>query len=490
MASKRKYGYLEPLLTIGSAAGAEPLAGLYGLLGGGADGVHKVRNALTYMPRTEEGSKSLQYLGDTIDRVASQPTIRGLLDGYNGAVDAAGDYSPVIGAALRTLPTALTTMISPGARGAFRSAGMAAERGLDAPVTSALNRGGLLGEMTQAMGTGGQSNMARMSAAEAVAKGYWHPIGDGKKLQVPVGDMTASTSQIPGVTPRKIISPESLLGSRLVPATGDRTAAGRMLNEVNGVKFQNPLELEGGPDFMRTHDPFGASWASGKGVITSLSNKVRAAADGGKDVYMPYVAMGHGATDFNTMMSDALLEQVRSGKITKKLKREFDQEVRALRPEFLGVDHPDVKKQLDSSGALRHAFNNRMELEKFASKGFPDITSTRFAITEPSLLDAPLHSTGFTIAKMDPTGRIIRDPVKPHSTYDTQLAGSYAGGFEVPIPRSIMFSDHYKARRAAGAPVASDPRAFALSNPVQDATQEWLDGVMKHIEEQKKLLGR
>lgn len=323
----------------------------------------------------------------------------------------------------------------------------------------------------------------RASKAENIERGLYHPIGEGKKLEKPVSEMQFTQEVIKDLPERQIISPESLRGATIIPATGDRTAAGKLLTSIEGVQLPNPVKLEGGPDFMRTHLPHGAAWASDKGVISGLSKKVQEAAKSGSgDVYMIYTPMSHVGGDFSTMMSDALLEQIKGGKITKKAKKNFDQEVRRFRPEWKGVDDPEARAQLNENGALRHAFIDRMTLDQFKTAGFPDLPTTRAAITEQSLMDAPIHAGGFSIAKMDPSGRIIANPVAPHTTYNTQLAGQYVGGFEKPIPRELLYSDFTSVRRAAGTDPAGDMRSFQLSNPVQQATQQWVDNLMRFIE--------
>lgn len=326
------------------------------------------------------------------------------------------------------------------------------------------------------------ANGARMSKADAVAQGYYHPIGEGKKLRTLIPEMSATRIPIKDLPEHNIITPEKLVGSKLVPALGDRTAAGSLLTEINGSKLRNPVMLEGGPDFMRTHLNDNVAWASNKGAITKIANQIRRAGESGQDVYMPYVAMGHTSGDFSTMMSDALLEQALNGGITLKALKMFDKNVKALRPEFVGITHPGVREQLNRNGALRHAFVDTMKLDPYVDAGFPDLPSTRYAITEPKLLDAPYHSSGFSIAKMDPTGKVISNPANPHTSYDTQLVGQFVGGLDRNVPRDIMFPDFYRARRMMGADPAGDRRAFDLSTPIQNANQEWLDGVMKYME--------
>jgi len=336
------------------------------------------------------------------------------------------------------------------------------------------------------MALAGMAAVPRASKAENIARGLYHPIGEGKKLEKPVSEMQFTQEIVKDLPQRQIISPERLQGATIVPATGDRTAAGRMLTEIEGVRLPTPVALEGGPDFMRTHLPYGTAWASDKGPITALSRRVQeAAGKGSGDVYMVYTPMSHVGGDFSTMMSDALLEQIKGGKITKKAKKEFDQEVRRFRPEWKGVDNPEARDQLNANGALRHAFIDRMTLDQFKVAGFPDLPTTRAAITEQSLMDVPIHAGGFSVAKMDPTGRIITESPVPHTTYNTQLAGQYVGGFEQPIPRELLFSDFTSARRAAGTDPAGDMRSFQLSNPVQQASQQWVDNLMRFMEATK-----
>jgi len=340
------------------------------------------------------------------------------------------------------------------------------------------------------MALAGMAAVPRASKAENIARGLYHPIGEGKKLEKPVSEMQFTQEIVKDLPQRQIISPERLQGATIVPATGDRTAAGRMLTEIEGVRLPTPVALEGGPDFMRTHLPYGTAWASDLSAITGKENALseriqQAATKGSGDVFMVYTPMSHVGGDFSTMMSDALLEQIKGGKITKKAKKEFDQEVRRFRPEWKGVDNPEARDQLNANGALRHAFIDRMTLDQFKVAGFPDLPTTRAAITEQSLMDVPIHAGGFSVAKMDPTGRIITESPVPHTTYNTQLAGQYVGGFEQPIPRELLFSDFTSARRAAGTDPAGDMRSFQLSNPVQQASQQWVDNLMRFMEATK-----
>jgi len=358
----------------------------------------------------------------------------------------------------------------------------------------ALNMGSMaaLGMAAKGMARGSAPDVSlsqlaskRMSAAEAEAAGYWHPIGNDKKLNMPPSQMRYERWADPDIASRmpdqKVMRLADLEGSALVPAIGDRSMAGYTLTSVGGTELPTPVKLEGGPGFMRTQDAFGAAWASEKGKITGIGNKVRTAskasldAGGTGEVYLVYFPGTHGTTDYSTMMSDALLEQIKGGTFTKKAVQEFDAYVRNLRPEWLGLMHPKARTQLNTTtGELRHAFADAVELKSMQEMGFPDIAQTRAAITEPDLLDVPTYHGGYAVAKADPSGRAIANPVAPHTTYNTQLAGSYAGALEKNIPFREMFSDFVDARRAKGQPSRGDDYAFLRATPFQVVTSEWV----------------
>jgi hypothetical protein len=332
----------------------------------------------------------------------------------------------------------------------------------------------------------GAEKAPRMSAAEAKAAGYWHPIGLGKKLSKPYDEMTYTATPVKDLPTRKSIGIEELEGQYIVPAIGDRTAAGKLLTEVDGVKFQNPVMLEGGPDFMLTHgsQPGGSVWASGQSIVSKLRNRAVGAQEAtpGANVNLMYVPMGHDSLNFSTMPTDAALEMIRSGKITKKSQREFDDAVRTLRPEFAGLQSPEVVQQLRNNGALRHAFLNRMQLDDFQKAGFPELASIRKAIMEPSLGTVPNYHGGYSVGRIDTSKPIIKNAKDPHSTYDTQLAGQLVGGLDVNIPHTDLWKDFFAERRARGMPVSGDRMAFERSAPAQLVTPKLIDELQPIIQ--------
>ena len=342
------------------------------------------------------------------------------------------------------------------------------------------------------------------SKAAQEAAGLYHPIGGGVKLSKPVELMTEKTVADPTVKPvqRKIITPEQMQGGVAIPLIGDRAAAARILQEIEGKKLRKPVKLQGGPGFMQTHTfedapESGAAWASGQGVITRLGGLARKASElaGTEKVYAPYVAMSPTGVDFNTMVADALLGQYDPSALTKKAKKEFLRDIRNYAPDaqkphlkpgsvlteadLNDVDALRAKMLTPDAGPLRKAFIERMGIKDFQDKGFPDVAATRKAITEPELLHEDVGSTGFNIARIDPEGRIVEEPRIPHATYPVQLRGEYFGSLEEPIPYSEFFSGFTESQRLKGKPEKHDWYTFGRSMPIQQLDQEWLDRLMK-----------
>jgi hypothetical protein len=450
--------------------GATPQNPLLGLLYGGYD----------YL-RSPQRTQQMQGLASLLESTGIPKTIERM--SYGEPLTNIGRANvPLLKPETAEAMMTVAPMAGPAARGAGRLVGSQINRAM-------LGEGGLLAPITpQPMFAVKPTKSPRMSAEEARAAGYWHDIGAGKKLPIPISEMRATLEPVGNLPPKISITPENMKGGSIVSLAGDRSATGQNLLGIGDVQFENPVYLGGGYDFMRANSPSGSIWASEKGAAQGLLNQINEAAKYGGDVYGAYTSMGPLSMNYNTMMSDALLEQMKAGKISKKSIAAFDRQVKAVRPEWKGVMNPESRDQLESNGALRIAFVDRMQLDEFQNAGFPNIAQTRFAITDPLLLNEPMYSGGLAVGKMKPNTELITNPVSPHKTYNTQLAGEYLGALEQSVPKEIMFPDWYKMRREIGAPESGDVRSFQLANPIQQTNQEWLDNIMQYLASQKSLL--
>ncbi|MBR1032129.1 hypothetical protein [Bradyrhizobium liaoningense] len=303
------------------------------------------------------------------------------------------------------------------------------------------------------------------------------------KLRKPLAEMERTIVN-PRASTERVISPEQLQGNVLLPALGDRAAIGGQVSRIGDVPISNPVDLQGGHGFMSAEGPH--AWASEKGRMTTMANRVRRLQDEYGNVYAPYTAMGERAVDFSHHMSDALSEMLKHAPVTGKGAAEFDALMRAPRGKdfpaaesWPGVTSPDLRDYLiNAPGVIRAKFAKEMDKARFAKEGFPDVAEARFAVTDPRLLNTPSMASGLSISRLDPV-----TSASPHRTYSTGIHGDYVGGFGQSIPKEVMFPDI----AAAYAEQGYKPQQFNYllergTAPVyQETNQRWLDTVMDYI---------
>jgi len=120
------YGLAEIAAQLGTSAIAEPVAG-FAAMYDPQHGADAIREGMTYQPRTQEAQEYSQSIGNAA-KTAIKPAMP-IIDTWKKGVDIAGQYSPVVGAGLRTVPTAIG--IAMGAKPALQ-AGRQVSEGLGA----------------------------------------------------------------------------------------------------------------------------------------------------------------------------------------------------------------------------------------------------------------------------------------------------------------------------------------------------------------------
>jgi len=347
----------------------------------------------------------------------------------------------------------------------------------------------------------------RLSKAENEQLGLYHRVGAGKKLNKPISEYQFTTAPNPKVNmaPEKLISPEDLYGGLGMPLIGDSSMAGRLLTGAEGHEFHQPVELEGGHDYMRANalhkdKSKRAIWASGKGEVTGILKKAKYAAEEGKPMYGIHASMSPSGVDFSHMPVEVLAELVKNSKITKKAQNEFNKEMRTRHPDFPGVMHEELHDMLRAPGAgeLRKHFVERMATDPYQEAGFPEIAMARLAVQHPNLMkyDQPSKVfVGSSIGKFNPDFSRVTDPVHPHHSYPDVIGGEYVGAFhpessEPLLTTQDLFPEFHQMRREFNAPEQGDRRSFERSKPVQKFDQEWLDRVMPiYLARRKSVLG-
>ena len=297
------------------------------------------------------------------------------------------------------------------------------------------------------------------------------------KLPDFVEDIEYKATDTGVLIPRKEIDISELQGRVLTPAYGDRTYAGKTLEEIAGVKLDQPVDMQGGNQFMRS---------SGKGIWASeknaMQNKARAM---GKmdDPLMVYTSMAGQSGDASKMMSDATLGMIEQSKITKKAAKSYDDLIKEkVDPNWVGILNPKVREYVDNMPmTARRELWQQMDKNSFKEIGFPDLGVIRTAITEPALLTTPAFATGRSIGALDS----IKTSPSRHKTYSTEVQGKYRGALPVDVPGELIWRDFYEkmAKRYAETGKVNRQRAFLTTPSVsQKVDQQMVDEVSRFTE--------
>ena len=303
----------------------------------------------------------------------------------------------------------------------------------------------------------------------------WFP-GATKRLSATVSELDAARVLVPrsGNYEARVrkIPWERLQGGTVFPLIGDRTATGT-LKEVGGVKLPDPVNLQGGKNYMRGADE--GAWASEAGALKSLTGRIPDY-DDPYGVFMPMAGTG---SDFAHMTTD-VLHQIWSAKdmtkkgistVNKKLKT--GKGVTGKFPDAPSIDTPEFMAAIEVNSPLRKAYVQALDDAKLREQGGPDMGVIRHAVTDSDLMHVRPPSAGnlyeqmmgFAATDLSPTAKTRPST---HQTYNTDLeAGKkgYLGALPL-IPRSVVMRDWTRMRRGETPDPYGDPRSI-FTGPAQ-----------------------
>ena len=338
------------------------------------------------------------------------------------------------------------------------------------------------------------------------------------KMDKPPSEVEVESESVVEMAPKKTISIEDLEGKIAIPFYGDRSSLGEKITAVDDIKLETPVLTEGGRDYMRgdagkvgenkrlPNNPETNIWASGQNIIARLKNRaLEEAKETGKEVVGITGTMSPRALDFNNFTPELLAEMtavtITRGGMKKKDIKAFDAlmkkqvgEDKDFRPvkDWPGIDSPDLRDYIAKAPSrVRKKFMRIMEKQPAQKAELPSPGKARVATTDRSQLDSPAGMFGGAIGEIDLDADIITDPLIPHSTYDTQMAGKYLGALERDVPQSQLFQDLYKEREGKmvrGKPESEANKSATIRTqvPGQEITPEIVDTISASIEEMKK----
>jgi len=306
---------------------------------------------------------------------------------------------------------------------------------------------------------------------------------------------------------RKIIRPEDIENTILVSHKGDTSSTDTKLLELGGVKFDNPPESRGGVRFgdspKTPEELYWASMATGAVPLQNKAEGLMAAFD--MPVTGVYGAMGDEALFFNDAFSDTMLQYAQKLPIPKKSIEVFDADMRKIKDDWVGINHPEARDQLlglngyprKGAGEFRSAFASRMSMAKYRDLGFPAIEDVKSVFREPGLENTNLGDSGYVMGRIGQGYGLTKNT--NHLSYDTGIMGDVLGGFEQSLPNRIAYPDAYRMLESEMTkpkdPSKSAPRLFTESEKVdaiskrkdlfQIADARWVDTASKWLEDNK-----
>ena len=267
------------------------------------------------------------------------------------------------------------------------------------------------------------------------------------------------------------ISITELEGRPFITSMSDRTAAGGVLRGINDVTFNQPINLQGGQDFMFENP--GMVWASGKGPtkqIKKLAEEVKIIT-GENPLYIPW-RMAPSAGDFASMTGETMLSYADAA-LGKTAKKELNAEIKKLIPSWSGVGSPESVEQFrKAKDSVRKTIKQKLDVN-FRERGGLGIGEARLAVTDPRQYTAP--DTG-----IQNVGRIFTDePLiaqSGHPAYPYGVPGEGVGRIKEDVRVFELLDPVVKARNIPDprTPRQTDVRALQMKPYYGRITAEML----------------
>lgn len=298
---------------------------------------------------------------------------------------------------------------------------------------------------------------------------------------------------------RRIITPEDMLGSEIVPVLGDKTLASAQLERIGGVPLSKPVEMKGGPGFSQAHQGTGAAWASMLGAAQAKQNNINLAAKSGNPVVGVYAAMADEGSNFSAHVAKGMVRQMDALDIAPKDIAAFNKHIKSHKTkskrleDFPGLDSPDLEDYLLGTGAYsqKGAGDRRKKLiavmreAQWRDKGLPVYDDTLDAVNDPALKNASPLDSGYTTFDARPNEGLLTEA--GHHSYSHDIPGEYKGGLLESVPFEVMFPKTVKHLKESGNQNLF--RAVQMAHLHETADDSWLKGIKSYLESNPKAQG-
>jgi hypothetical protein len=257
-------------------------------------------------------------------------------------------------------------------------------------------------------------------------------------------DVTETGTKIPKV------SLADFEGRPFITSMADRTGVG-MLNQINDVPLNRPVNMQGGQGFMFENP--GMVWASAKGPSRQILNEAEIIKQvtGQNPLYLPW-RMAPTGGDFASMTGESMLAYADAA-MNKSSKKRLDKMIKNYIPDWSGVSSQAAAEQFRAApDKVRKALKNEMDVN-FRDAGGLGIGQARLAVSDPAQLasrDAGVMNVGEIFADRPLVAK------SGHSAYSTGVPGQGLGQLQEDLG---IFQLMPNVAQARGIPDVLNPRA-------------------------------
>ena len=257
-------------------------------------------------------------------------------------------------------------------------------------------------------------------------------------------DVTERVTNVPQV------SLADYAGRPFITSMADRTGVG-MLNKINDVQLNRPVNMQGGQPFM--FDNPGQVWASAAGPSRQILEEAEIIKQvtGQNPLFLPW-RMAPTGGDFASMTGETMLSYADAA-MNKTNKKRLDKMIKGYIPEWSGVSSDKAAEQFRAApDRVRKALKNAMDVE-FRDAGGLNIGEARLAVADPFQLtsrDTGLLSVGEVFADRPLIAK------SGHAAYPKGVPGRGLGQLKEDISIFELMPNVVQAR---GIPDPRNPRA-------------------------------
>jgi hypothetical protein len=417
--------------------------------------------AQSYAPqRTQQMQGVAQFLGapavaQTLDRLSyGEP----LTTGAGGIGGTTRVRPEAIEAAIALAPLYRPAgMAAKGVEQATMAAGKAGERYAEKVLPGIMERGGLPAELALGLVQGSRSQVLPTQGRSGF--GVFDPRFDPRvKEQERLQAMTRDIQLNPGAQNAPTVSLADFEGRPFITSMADRTAAGGKLVGIDDVKFNRPVDLRGGQDYMFNNP--GEVWASGQGPAKALmtyADEVKSAT-GQNPLYLPY-RMAPTGGDFAQMTGETMLAYADAA-MGKMQKKNLDRSIKRFIPNWVGVSDPaSVAQFREMPDKTRKAIKSMLDT-KFRNEGGLNIGGARLAVSDPAQLAAQEGGV-MNVGEIFAGRPLLRST---HPAYPGGVPGQGIGTLAEDVNVFELLPDVVKARNIADPrnPGPADLRAMQM----------------------------